>query len=137
MSLFTASLLTMKGYVKVFQQNEPAIYRIYPEQLNVFREFLVDFIKPEVIAENKKVSQLKKVDFKSRKNQLLQSLISIGSVAYKIVKNFFFFFLKIGIHSMQGSAATTRHGVTRKGSTKRLKHTGNLFRKNLQLKDIC
>ena len=87
MSLFTAALLTMKRYVKVFQQNEPAIYRIYPEQLNVFREILVDFIKPEVIAENKKVSQLKKVDFKSRKNQLPQSLISIDSVAYKIVKN--------------------------------------------------
>ena len=44
-------------------------------------------LKPEVIAENKKVSQLKKVDFKSRKNQLPHSLISIGSVAYKIVKN--------------------------------------------------
>ena len=87
MSLLTAALLKMKRYVKVFQQNEPAIYRISPEQLNVFREFLVDFIKPEVIAENKKVSQLKKVDFKSRKNQLPQSLISVGSVAYRIVKN--------------------------------------------------
>ena len=28
-------------------------------------------------------------------------------------------------------------GVTRKRSTKRLKHTENLFRKNLQLKDVC
>ena len=27
-----------------------------------------------------------------------------------------------------------RHGITRKRSTKRLQHTGNLFRKNLQLK---
>ena len=44
---------------------------------------------------------------------------------------FFFFFFLIGIHSMQGS---TRHGVTRKRSRKRAKHTGNLFRKNLQLK---
>ena len=25
----------------------------------------------------------------------------------------------------------------KKGSTKKLKHTGNLFRKNLQLKDTC
>ena len=51
---------------------------------------------------------------------------------------FFFFFFSIGIHSMmQGWTATTRHGVTRKRSTKRLKHTGNLFRKNLQLKDVC
>ena len=38
---------------------------------------------------------------------------------------------------MQGLTATTRHGVTRKGSTKKLKYTGNLFRKNLQSKDIC
>ena len=37
----------------------------------------------------------------------------------------------IGIHSMQGSIDTTRHGVTRKRSTKRLEHTGNQFRKNL------
>ena len=35
----------------------------------------------------------------------------------------------IAIHSMQGSAATTRHGVPRKRITK---HTGNLFRKKLQ-----
>ena len=46
-------------------------------------------------------------------------------------------FFLIGIHSMQGWTATTRHGVTREGSTKRLEHTENLFRKNLQLKDIC
>ena len=38
---------------------------------------------------------------------------------------------------MQGLTATTRHGVTRKRSTKRLERTGNLFRKNLQLKDVC
>ena len=36
---------------------------------------------------------------------------------------------------MQGWTATTRHGVTTiERSTKRLKHTGNLFRTNLQLK---
>ena len=39
----------------------------------------------------------------------------------------------IGIYSMQGWTATTRHEVTRKRSSKRLKYTGNLFRKNLQL----
>ena len=45
-------------------------------------------------------------------------------------------FFLIGIFSMQGWAATARHGVTKK-STKRCKHTGNLFRKNLQLKGVC
>ena len=38
---------------------------------------------------------------------------------------------------MQGWTATTMHGVTTKGSTKRLEHTGNVFRKSLQLKDVC
>ena len=33
--------------------------------------------------------------------------------------------------------APTKHGVTRKRSKKRLKHTGNLFRKNLKLKSVC
>ena len=38
---------------------------------------------------------------------------------------------------MPGSTATSRHGFTSKRSTKRLKQTGNLFRENLQLKDVC
>ena len=47
------------------------------------------------------------------------------------------FLKKIGIHSMQGWAATARHGVTRKRSTRRLKNTENLFRKNLQVIGVC
>ena len=47
------------------------------------------------------------------------------------------FLKKIGIHSMQGRTATTRHGITRKRSKKRLKHTGNISRKNLQVIDVC
>ena len=43
-------------------------------------------------------------------------------------------FFLIGIHSMQGWTSTTRHGVTRNKAQKRLQDTGNLFRKNLQLK---
>ena len=38
---------------------------------------------------------------------------------------------------MQGLTATTRRGVTRKEAQKRLQGTENLFRKNLQLKDVC
>ena len=51
--------------------------------------------------------------------------------------SFLIFFFFIGIHSMQGWTATRRHGVTRKRITKRLKLTENLFRKNLQVKDVC
>ena len=38
---------------------------------------------------------------------------------------------------MQGWTATKRHGVTEKEAQKRLQGTENLFRKNLQSKDIC
>ena len=38
---------------------------------------------------------------------------------------------------MQGLGANERYGVTKKRSPKRLKHTGNLFRKNLQLIGVC
>ena len=34
---------------------------------------------------------------------------------------------------MQDWTATTMHGVIRNRSTKRLKHAGNVFRKDLQL----
>ena len=37
----------------------------------------------------------------------------------------------VGIHYMQGGTATAKHGVLRKRSAKRLKHTANIFRKNL------
>ena len=38
---------------------------------------------------------------------------------------------------MQGLTVTRRHGVTRKQAQKGLQDTANLFRKNLQLKDVC
>ena len=48
-----------------------------------------------------------------------------------------FFFFLTGIHSMQGWTATSRHGVTKKEAQKTLQNTKNLFKKNLQLKDVC
>ena len=58
---------------------------------------------------------------------------------FKVIKKCYLlrFFFSTGTHSMQSWTTTTRHGVTRKRSTKRVKHTGNLFRKNLQLKGVC
>ena len=38
---------------------------------------------------------------------------------------------------MQGRTATMTHGVTRKEAQKGLQDIKNLFRKNLQLKDVC
>ena len=65
----------------------------------------------------------------------LFSNVSAQISNFKLSNQIFFF--KIGIHSMQGWTATTRYGVTRKRTTKRLKHTGNLFRKTPQPTGVC
>ena len=61
--------------------------------------------------------------------------VEVGTLLLGIDKNNFFFLIRI--HPMQGWTATTRQGVTRKKAQKRLQDTKNLFRKNLQLKDVC
>ena len=61
--------------------------------------------------------------------------MAIHAICVNNMANFFNVFLT-GIHSMQGRTATTRHGVTRKRSTKILRYAKNLFRKNLHLKDV-
>ena len=71
-------------------------------------------------------------------NKFCRDVCSKATPLFKPNTSFFscFIFL-IGIHSMQGLAATTRYGVTRKRSTKGLNHAGNFFTKNLQLIGVC
>ena len=70
------------------------------------------------------------------------SLKILGSVLVPFFKEtcalrlYSLFLKQIGIHTMQGWTATTKHGVTRKRSTKKIQHAENLFTKNLQLKDV-
>ena len=64
-------------------------------------------------------------------NQLSCLQGRVGELREQFIR--FWFFL-IGINFIQGRTASTRHGVARKRNIKRLQHTENLFRKNLQLK---
>ena len=50
---------------------------------------------------------------------------------------FFLFFFKLVFTPCKAEQPLRGMELQEKGSTKRLTHTGNLFRKNLQLKDIC
>ena len=77
----------MRKYIKIFQQAEPAIFRIYTEQADVFTEFLTNFIKPVVLSERNSIKKLKKSNFSSTENHLRSNLLSVGSIARKIVKN--------------------------------------------------
>ena len=47
------------------------------------------------------------------------------------------FLFYLGFTSCKAEQPLTRHGVTRKVAQKRLQDAENLFRKNLQLKDVC
>ena len=58
-----------------------------------------------------------------------RSLLVWSMKTQKIISASRFFFNWDSLHVW---TATTRHGVTRKRNTKRLQHTGNLFRKNLK-----
>ena len=87
MSNYSSALQVMRKYLKIFQQAEPAIFRIYTKQVDVFTEFLTNFIKPWVLSEYYTIRKLKTIDFSSTGNHLLNYLLSIGSIACKIVKN--------------------------------------------------
>ena len=68
--------------------------------------------------------------FFKRLNSISIDILKLLTTASTLSHAFFL----IGIHTMQGRTATRRHGVKGKRGNKRLKHTGNLSRKNLQLK---
>ena len=59
---------------------------IYTKQVDVFTEFLTNFIKPEVLFECNRIRKLKTVDFSSTENHLLNNLLSVVSIACKIKK---------------------------------------------------
>ena len=76
-------------------------------------------------------------DFFKDINHVYSGSILYGCGYLFLLWGCWFFFFLIGIHPMQGWTATMRHGVTRKEAQKRLQGTENLFRKNLQLQDVC
>ena len=73
----------------------------------------------------------------SSTNLCLRSLFIYFAWEIKDLYQSTLFFFLIGIHSLLGWTATTRHWVTRKEAQKILQDPENLFRKNLQLKDVC
>ena len=63
--------------------------------------------------------------------------VKFEHIFFELFENFTNFcriFFELGFTQRK---ASTKHRVTKKESTKRLKHTGNLFSKNLQLKGVC
>lgn len=84
--LFSKVLETMKRYVVLFQHNEPAIFRLFLEQLVLFREFILYFVRPKIINKYRTVSSLMSINFEDRSNQLPQKLLVVDIGASKIIK---------------------------------------------------
>ena len=70
-----------------------------------------------------------------RTNSCKNSRYSVFRKKKSYVLEAYFFFLMDLLHARLNSQYKAR--VTRKTSTKKLKHTGNRFRKNLQLIGVC
>ena len=75
----------IKRYVLLFQQNESAIFRIFPEQLVLFREFVSYFVRSEIIDKHRTVESLMSMNFEVSSNHL-QKLLVVGTGASKIIK---------------------------------------------------
>ena len=56
-------------------------------QVDVFTEFLTNFIKPEVLSERNSIRKLKTIYLSSTENHLPNSLLPVGWIARKILKN--------------------------------------------------
>ena len=56
-------------------------------QVDVFTEFLTNFIKPEVLSRCNSIRKLKTIDFSSTENHLPNNLLSVGLIAHMIIKN--------------------------------------------------
>ena len=55
-------------------------------QVDVFTEFLMNFIKPEVLSRCNSIRKLKTIDFSSTENHLPNNLLSVGLIPHMIVK---------------------------------------------------
>ena len=56
-------------------------------QVDVFTEFLTNFIKPEVLSRCNSIRKLKTIDFSSTENHLPNNLLSVCLIAHMIIKN--------------------------------------------------
>ena len=90
---YSFGLEFLKKYVCLFQSKEPLIHCLHDKQLEVFKELLSCFIKPERLnfEHNREVQGLVSLDIKNSQNHLSQDEVLYGpkvsSIAKKLHKN--------------------------------------------------
>lgn len=68
MRLYSSVFPLLKSFVILFEMKEPLIHLLHKEQVRLFKEFLVCFIKPDVVMGAKSSSRLTKLDISSQSN---------------------------------------------------------------------
>lgn len=80
LNLFRGLLETFSGYVKIFQSESPLIHTLHSRMVQLIREFLGLFIKPENIPQ--RPSQLVKLDITDRALQKSNKDMALGDFAF-------------------------------------------------------
>ena len=80
MNIFQGLLGTFTGYIKAFQTEKPVIHTLHRKMLDVTKQLLGMFIKPECIPD--RVSQLLKLDVEDRNLQKPDKDLAVGKYAY-------------------------------------------------------
>lgn len=86
MGLYSSVFPLLKSFVILFEMKEPLIHLLHEEQVRLFKEFLVCFIKPDVVMGAKSSSRLKKLDISSQSNQLNAETMFHGVKAQSAIR---------------------------------------------------
>lgn len=84
MGLYASVFPLLKSFVILFEMKEPLIHLLHEEQVRLFKEFLVCFIKPDVVMGAKSSSRLTKLDISSQSNQLNAETMFLGVKAQSV-----------------------------------------------------
>lgn len=87
LSLFISVLPLLQEYVKLFQTGSPSIHLMYDKQITLLKNFIVCFVKPEVItAIGNSPKKIKQLHVDEPQNHLQKKkCIFIGDLAKKLI----------------------------------------------------
>lgn len=86
MALYSSVFPLLKSFVILFEMKEPLIHLLHDEQVRLLKEFLVCFIKPDVVMGAKSSLRLKKLDISSQSNQLNAETMFLGVKAQSVIR---------------------------------------------------
>ena len=111
------------------------IFKIYVFMCKLRSIFEVDFLKNAFLFKLRSVLEVYFVSKKSRSINEVLSKYKQGTFLFFSV--FILLFLKLGFTPLKAEQPLRGMELQEKEAKQRLKHTGDLFKKNLQLKDVC